>query len=272
MSLCLVVGNGTIARHLKNLSDENFQFESTQRRNRLQPNYVDLSVPSSLWNIDFSRFSYAFIAAGIGGEDLCKSQPELSFKVNVEGTTSLLNLLSANSCKSIFISSSYVNSFDSNSEEQVNLFPYTYQKWLVEQRIFHNFPNTIVFRPGRVISKEHPFIKELTEKSVTGRTMSVFSDYPISLSSLLNLGRITRKLLKNDFSGAFNLVSDKPVTYFELAESWCDIRGVPSSFLQKVSYPGVKRSIEISHELSAHDLARIGEIPETLGDILHSLI
>ena len=272
MSICLVVGNGTIARHLKTLSDENYQFESTQRRNRLQPNYVDLGVPVSSWNIDFSRFSHVLIAAGIGGEDLCRSKPELSFKINVEGTISILNLMSENSCKPIFFSSSYINSFNPNSEEQVNLFPYTFQKWLVEQEIFSNYPNAIVFRPGKVISTELPFMREIIERAVNGHPMSVFSNYYISSTSLFNLGRITKKLLKNDASGPFNLVSEKPISYFELAEGWCDILGIPSSFLQKVTYSGVKRNIEVSHKLSAHDLARIGEVPETLDDILHSII
>lgn len=272
MKRILIIGNGLIGSYLRSLYNDDFEVASSQRGNCREEHYIDLSVPPSTWNVDFSCFNYVLIAAGIGGEDLCRVNPELSFRTNVEGTVSLLELLSSTSCKPIFFSSTYVNSFTSKSTDQIELFPYTYQKWLVEQEIFHSFPQAIVFRPGKVLSPTQTFIQQLNSNSKIGNLMPVFSDYFISPTSLLNLGRVVKKLLETDFSGPFNLVSDKPTSYFNLARDWCLLKGISANFLREVSYSGVKRDIEISHNISANDLAKISEIPETLEAILHSII
>lgn len=272
MKRILIIGNGLIGSYLRSLYNDHFEVASSQKGNSMKEHYIDLSISPSAWNVDFSFFNYVLIAAGIGGEDLCRVNPELSYRTNVEGTISLLELLSSTSCKPIFFSSTYVNTFNSKSMDQKELFPYTHQKWLVEQEIFRSFPRAIIFRPGKVLSPTQIFIKELNSNSKIGNLMPVFSNYFISPTSLLNLGRVVQKLLETDFSGPFNLVSNRPISYAALAKEWCRMKGVSTNFLLEVSYSGIKRDIEISHIISADDLAKIDETPETLEAILNSII
>lgn len=268
----LVVGQGFIGRSLSSLSLADFKFDFTQRLDASSRNYLDLSLPLETSNIDFSDFDQMIIAAGISGEEACRNQPELSFKINVTNTIELISQAVKSGIKIGFISSTYVNSFQNLSPLDSQHFPYTYQKSIVEDYIQQLSVPFLIFRPGRVIHKELDLLHDLERNLLKNTLVEVFDDNYFSPISLDKLKFAIGKLLNQHFTGIFNLVGQKPITSFELASAWCVARGFNSRLLIPRKSYQLQRDLNTSHLLAIEDLRTIGDSPESFEDLIQTIL
>jgi len=268
----LVVGQGLIGRSLSNLSLAEFRFDFTQRVDASSRNYLDLSLPLETSNINFSDFDQMIIAAGIMGEEACRNQPELSFKINVTNTIELISHAVKFEIEIGFISSTYVSIFQNSSLLDRKHFPYTYQKSIVEHYIQQLSVPFLILRPGRVIHKKLRFLHDLETNLLKNTLVEVFDDNYFSPISLNKLKLVTSKLLDQHFTGIFNLVGQKPITNFELASAWCVARGLNSELLiPRKSYQS-QRDLNTSHSLALEDLRTIGDLPESFEDLIQTIL
>ena len=172
---------------------------------------LDLAQPES-WSPDIlDGVSHCLIFAGSAKPDACAQDPQGSHKVNVDGTSRLLELCAAKSVVPVFLSSEQVYGVYAGVADELSLTApvtvYGRQKLQIEQNIVAQFSHFLVLRLSRV-EYSHAAKSSLISDSATKLKNGVRTfayDQMVSLLHIDDLAAMVEGLMAHGVSGVFNM-------------------------------------------------------------------
>jgi dTDP-4-dehydrorhamnose reductase len=188
---------------------------------------LDLSRPLDAWQIP--AVDCAFLCAALTSTAACESNPALSHRINVEAQVAIAERLNAVGTRVVFLSTSMV--FDGSrplrlaNERTCPTSVYGAHKAEAEWRMRRLGDRVSVLRLTKVLTSEHPLLRDWRSAMHQGREIHPFSDVvlaPVGIEQVLE----ALVLLANEREGnIFQLSGERDVSYAQLATALgCDPR------------------------------------------------
>jgi dTDP-4-dehydrorhamnose reductase len=188
---------------------------------------LDLSRPLGAWQIP--AVDCAFLCAALTSTAACESNPTLSRRINVEAPVAIAERLNAVGTRVVFLSTSMV--FDGTRplrlahERTCPTSVYGAHKAEAEWRMRRLGDRVSVLRLTKVLTSEHPLLRDWRSAMHQGREIHPFSDVvlaPVGIEQVLE----ALVLLANEREGnIFQLSGERDVSYAQLATALgCDPR------------------------------------------------
>lgn len=223
----LIIGaSGYIGKNIYNSFSKNEKVIGTYHKNWKEGLiYFNLENPNlENLDIDLKSVSYALICSSITKPDDCKKNEDNSYKVNVEGTTKLIQQLFQKRIVPVFFSSEYV--FDGkkgNYTESDKTAPntiYGIQKKEIENLLLQTKKESLILRLSKVFGLERGDGTILTStidqlkrnEKIKCATDQIFS--PIYIWDLVNALELA---LDKKLNGLYNLASPEHFSRYELS-------------------------------------------------------
>ena len=179
---------------------------------------------------------------GLTSVEACESNPIEAFRLN-----SLLPGIIANACnftntKLIHISTDHL--FDNQNilyseEDEVRLLNvYAKSKYEGELEVLTNCQTSIICRTnffGYGPSHKNSFSEWIEESAKNKQKIMLFNDVFFTPVSGKNLAFYAHQLIENNFSGIFNISSNKKISKFEFGKLLCKKLNIPSHSILPVS-------------------------------------
>jgi len=173
----------------------------------------DLSEPN-LESIDVSDVKYAVITSAITSVGECYKYPERSYKINVEGTKSLIKQLWKRGIFPIWFSSDYVfdgNKGNYNETDETNPCNiYGEHKKEVEDFFLSSGKDFLILRTCKLYSvkeKDDSIIWEIARKLKNDKEIYCFSDQIMSFTDVRDLVRCLDLMIEKSLRGLYNVVA-----------------------------------------------------------------
>jgi nucleoside-diphosphate-sugar epimerase len=217
--------NGKIGRYLSATLSQRVQVQRvTSTPSQLGDIYCDLKDPDisfcqKMTEEDFFLFFGAMATSRIGVEN-----PELTYKINVEGTGKLIEAILAQNVRVVFCSSVSVYGPGDvklfKEEDPINSTKaYILSKVKIEKRFEAN-DNFKIIRPSIVISGNVSFIRYLRYCANTNGMAVVYSGWYFNPISVQDLTEITYEIIKRweEAPKVMNICGDEFISKEEMAQ------------------------------------------------------
>lgn len=161
----------------------------------------------------------AYICAAISKLDDCEKNPETAYRVNVEGTSALIERLQARGTFCVFLSSNHV--FDGTKPQRAPddalcpLNEYGRQKAATERAA--RAAGAAVLRLTKVIVKGDPRIRAWHEALQKGNKVTAFDDIFLSPVTLDNVLAAMLDIGTSRAPGIYQISGNEDFSYFDLA-------------------------------------------------------
>ncbi len=199
--------------------------------------YLDLLEDISRWKCP-AAVGTAVICAGITSIEACRRDPVSSTRVNVEGTSKLIEKLVAGGVLVIYLSSDKV--FEGSvpyrmaDDKPCPVTEYGRQKAEAELRVSQWGGSVAIVRLTKVLSSGISLFSEWVESLKKGRTIHPFSNMvmaPIPLSFAVSVLRLVEERC---LSGIIQVSGGYDVSYAQAAYRAAKLLGVDSRLVQSV--------------------------------------
>lgn len=223
----LIVGSSSTIGNALSLAciDNKISVLSTTRR--LDPSHkntihLDLSHPSTTWQLSELEPKAAVICAGITSQRACEDHFNETYAINVKATIELASRLVSVGAFVVFLSSNLVFDGDlpmvSPSDSVCPKTAYGRQKAEVEQYLLGLFPDSIsVIRFGKIMHRHYPLICDWVSNLRSNSPISPFYDMyvaPLYIDGPLNL---IQKVLECRRPGIIHFSATYDVSYAQIA-------------------------------------------------------
>ena len=241
MSQLVVGGDGTIGRALaRSLAADAVPFLSTTRRQGLagpdRP-YLDLGDEPSMWKLP-PDVSVVYICAGETQRQVCQSEPERTWAINVVNTLALARHYLDQGATVLLPSSNQV--FDGEAAEQPaasDTCPRTEvgrQSVAAERGILAHPGTSAVVRLSKVVESSVPLLSGWVRALRHGIEVTAFSDLVMAPIPVSLVVRVFRAVADKRATGVFQLSGDRDVAFSDVA-AWLAHRiGAPASLVRAV--------------------------------------
>ncbi len=214
--------------------------------------YFDLEkqhFPSSSF-LKKTKASYAIISAAVSKINVCEKDKETTYKINVDGTLKIIELLTKNKIIPIWFSSDYVfdgktGNYDENSKTNP-LTEYGKQKEIVEKEIPKiTNGNHIIIRPGRVYSTN---LEDITIFSEIMNVLKNKTNYKAAIDQIFSLTYIDDliigidKLQQLNAKGLFHICSSQSINRYYMISLLAKTFSLDNSFVKKISLDELNES------------------------------
>lgn len=179
--------------------------------------------------------------AAIANIAFCESKPELSYKVNVQGTRNLVELAKQCRAKLVYLSTDAV--YDGKrgnyleSDEPFPLNQYGRTKLKGEQCCYGMVPDSLIVRFNTfgkyLFSQKKSFAENIAESLQEGREYSAFADVVFAPLYVKELVRIVLALIEKEVGGVYHVVGSDILTKYQFALKVAEIFGCDSSLVKK---------------------------------------
>jgi cupin fold WbuC family metalloprotein len=219
----LVIGadgtiGGSIKKELQGIGSD--FFETTRQVDTVEGNRLGLDLMNAVksWKIP-KGLQVSFFCAGVVKISDCEEAPEVTHKVNVENTLTLIRRLLDAGSTVVYFSSVLVSDIKikSSGQEDQQTNEYGHQKGEVEKILLGWNEDVIILRMTKVLFPEMPLIKEWITSLKNGIAIHPFSNItmaPISINYLLDTLFI---ILESGSRGVFELSGDSDISYADAA-------------------------------------------------------
>ncbi len=179
------------------------------------------SAPQSL---PYSQVEYAVIFSAVSKIDICKSHPELSRKINIEGVRSLLMKLKEKKVFPIYVSSDSVypginGDYGETSEgPAVNI--YGGHRREIEKFIQDHFQRYCILRFSKVVGyddKKSDLLSDLYRRITAGEVLKLVRDQKFQIVSLSDMAVVIEQVAQKNMTGIYNIAAPETVSRKELA-------------------------------------------------------
>ncbi|MFZ5801457.1 MAG: dTDP-4-dehydrorhamnose reductase [Candidatus Omnitrophota bacterium] len=181
------------------------------------------------------------LAAAFTNVDLCESEKEKAYRINVEGCRNVAELCQRNSAKMVFFSSEYV--FDGKngpySEEDIphpiNVYG---QTKLEAEKIVAGLPEHLIIRTTVIYGKERMgknFAFRLVNSLRQGILVKVPNDQISSPTYAPDLARAVGELVKKEKLGIYNVVGSEVISRYDFALRVAEVFGLNKDLLIPVT-------------------------------------
>jgi dTDP-4-dehydrorhamnose reductase len=187
------------------------------------PDLKSLSSGLSMKGMSLKDFTHAVICSSVTEMDLCKTEPEKTYAINVTGTKKLISQLFDTGIIPVFISTDYV--FDgsrgnySEEDERKPVLAYGKHKKEVEDYLMGSGKNYLIVRSAKLydITGDDKVITGLTSDLKAGKQLSMATDQILSPTYVRDVCRAIEILIDRNITGCYNVCSDKAISRYELA-------------------------------------------------------
>ena len=258
----LIIGaSGYMGHHLYNQLSKKHPVQGTYASNPFPGGiYFDL-INSNPKTLPLAKAEYAVIFSAVSKIDLCKSHPELSRKINVEGIQNLLIELKRCGVSPIYASSDGVYpGIDGNYEEtrqEPAVHMYGEQKREVEYFIQKHFQKYCILRFSKVVGydeKKSDLLSDLYDKLITGSVLKLVRGQKFQVVSLPDMVAVIEQVVKKNMTGVFNIATPETISRKDLAERLTNLLAIQNLEIQElpVSYFNFadKRAINSSMKIN----------------------
>ena len=258
----LIIGaSGYMGHHLYNQLSKKHPVQGTYASNPFPGGiHFDL-INSNPKTLPLAKAEYAVIFSAVSKIDLCKSHPELSRKINVEGIQNLLIELKRCGVSPIYASSDGVYpSIHGNYEETCQepaVHMYGEQKREVEYFIQKHFQKYCILRFSKVVGydeKKSDLLSDLYDKLITGSVLKLVRGQKFQVVSLPDMVAVIEQVVKKNMTGVFNIATPETISRKDLAERLANLLAIQNLEIQElpVSYFNFadKRAINSSMKIN----------------------
>jgi dTDP-4-dehydrorhamnose reductase len=234
----LIIGKESlIGRAISQIADEKHISSVGTSRRLGEQWFVDLSMPSSSWQIP-PQATTAIICAACTKLSDCEANPDESRAINVTATVELARRLTAQECRVVFLSTNQVFSpnLSAPPDESTPVSPaneYGRQKAEAEAAILALSPKNIVIRLTKVVSSNDGIFSGWKKKLFVGETIEAYENL---YCSPIPLQKVSEKILEialNDPGGVFHVGSKEAFSYYELGQIFVSLLKIDSSLIKK---------------------------------------
>lgn len=240
--MLLIIGKESlIGRAISQIADEkHISWVGTSRLPGEQW-FVDLSMPSSSWQIP-PQATTAIICAACTKLSDCEANPDQSRAINVTATVELARRLKAQGCRVVFLSTNQV--FGPNPsvppDESTPVSPaneYGRQKAEAEAAILALSPKNIVIRLTKVIHDTSNLFQDWLSKFAKNEPIGAYDNLWLApVSSALAANTILQICL-SEKAGIFHISSSDSIAYKDLAKMLASIQGADTNLVQAMRAP-----------------------------------
>jgi len=234
MKILITGGTGFLGAKLMTVLSKDYEVGGTcltkKERNCV---YLDITNENQVNSILTQlRPDIVIHTVAISAPDLCESEKEKAWKVNVEGTKNVVDACKANGCKLVYISTDYVfdgekgNYTEDDEPKPVNYYGLT--KLEGERLIQNNLANYLILRLpifyGFNDEEDRPsFVTKIVDELRNGRKVYLDDNqirYPVWID---DVALVTNELIKRDAQGIYHFSGKKTVTKFQWALKIADV-------------------------------------------------
>lgn len=198
--------------------------------------------------------------AAIVSVDACEKNPELAYKLHVEGTRNIVNACKNSNCKIIYISTDYI--FDGKKgmyKETDKAMPINYYgKTKLEGESLVDLSKDAVIRTSifgwNAVKEKKSFSTWIHDELSNGRKVEMFTDQIKSLILVNDLAAVLRDIIERKISGILNITSTDAVSKYEFALKMAEAFGFDKGLVKPIKnkdFPGFeKRPFDVSLDVS----------------------
>ena len=253
LSFLIFGASGYMGHHLYMQLSKKYPVYGTFSSNPF-PHGIHFDLINSNPNIlPFSKVRFAVIFSAVSKIDFCKSQPELSRKINVEGIQSLLLELKQWGIFPIYASSDGVypgiNGDYVETCQEPAIHIYGEHRREIEIFIQKHFQEYCILRFSKVVGydeKKSDLLSDLHEKIITGMVLKLVRNQKFQVISLADMVAVIEQVAQQEMTGIFNIATPETVSRKELAVRLAnllaiknlEIHELPVSYFNFVSWLG----------------------------------
>lgn len=257
-----VIGaNGFIGNFLFNYYKKYYPDIGGSSSNGAEPlKLLNLSNPDiRMLELNKNGYKDVVICAGITKIKACETEPDWTWKINVEGVLRIVEQLHNDNLKPIYLSSDYVfDGLEGNYTDDSPIAPvnnYGKQKAAVENAIPEICgDNYCVLRLSKVYSLnkgDGTLLDELASQIASGAEVRAASDQVFCPTLIDDLVMIINKLQISGAAGLFNVCAPFAISRYELAKELAGRMGDDClSKVKKISVDNLNESFKRPHNTS----------------------
>jgi dTDP-4-dehydrorhamnose reductase len=282
LSFLIIGASGYMGHHLFGQLVKRYPVFGTFANNPFPDGlHFDL-INSNPQNLPLSQVEYAVIFSAVSKIDNCKSHPELSRKINIEGVQNLLMELRERGVFPIYASSDGVYPGIDGDYGETCEGPATHvygeHRREIEGFIQEHFEQFCILRFSKVVGyddKKSDLLSDLYGKIITEKKIKLVKDQKFQIVSLSDMVAVIEQVSQKKMTGVFNIATPETVSRKELAMRLAtlllienlDIEEVPVSYFDFTDKRAVNPSMKINRFLKASGFA-FKSVDEILRDFL----
>ena len=281
-SFIITGASGYMGLHLLKALSEKYSVKGTYA-NRPFPTGIQFDLMSSdPQTLPLSGVNYAVIFSAVSKIDFCKTNPELSRKINVSGVQKLLHELKRRRIFPIYASSDGVYpGIKGNYVETSKGLPihaYGEHRREVEQFVINNFKKYCILRFSKVVGfdkNRSDLLSDLYQNLIHGKVLKLIENQKFQVVSLNDMVSVIIKVAQKKITGLYNVATPEVVSRKELAERMAkrlgiidyQIEEVPISYFNFAEKRATNPSMKIDRFIATTGL-KFQAIDEILNDFL----
>lgn len=234
-------------------------------------------------SLPLEGYKFAILAGGISNPRKCEDSPESSYKINVENTLFLCELLLEKKITPILLSSGYVFDGEKGSYLEDDLYSpvnvYGSQKVDLEKEAMKRFGNDcLILRIAKVFGHtrgDETLIDEIVSSLVQGKAICAASDQVLSPISVTDLILAVHALQVNQCRGIYHIGGLESISRYELAIKIASHLNVDRTLVNEISLDQIqsgfkrpKKSDLISQKFSKHTNMKITSLEFSINEII----
>ena len=241
--------------------------------------FLDLAAPD-LPALDGTPWQTAVVCAAITSMQACEADPDLSWRVNVDGTLAVMRRLAEQGTAMVFVSSSQV--FDGETPMPAEDAPtapknaYGRQKLAVEQAIAREGLPAAILRVSKVLADRPVGVfKGWSETLARGQPVVAASNMALSPIMVADVAEAARRLADGGLHGTWHLGASDQIGYDAAALLMAERLGLPPGLVRanqvtEAEVPGMYRHRHVAMDCRKIEAA-LGMPIRSSRDILETL-
>lgn len=280
----VVGGDGLVGSHLACLAEEtSAQIILTTRRKDVGGGRLFADLESgNIADVIAAKADVVFLCAAMTSMQVCRENPELSYRINVTGTVDLASQLVKQGVFVVFLSSNTVfNGSTERPDEHESYAPvteYGRQKVNAERQLMA-IPGAeeriAIVRLSKVISLHTGMAAEFLRRFQAGDSCQAFEDLKMSPISLGYVSSALLAIASRKLSGIFHLSGAEEISYADFAHRLAIHVGARPELVRAVSSRSAGVEVLFNPEFSALGMGRtsalLGILPEPTERLLEEI-
>jgi len=193
-------------------------------------------------------------AAGWKNINDCEKNPDMTWKVNAEGTRQIAEACGAEDVRVLYLSTDYVFAGTqggySEADETRPATVYGRSKLAGEKAVAGLAPNYAICRASGVYGPNANFTTWLRGELANGRTVEVFTDAANSPTYIGNLAEMIRTVLERKLQGVFHTAGSERSTRYEFARQVAEAFGFDTALIRPTTRAAQKQRTVLAADCS----------------------
>lgn len=266
MKVLITGGSGLLGSALSLYFKDYFETVSTYTKHKINIDecetiYLDITdAKNTAHIIENIRPQIIIHTAALVGVNYCEKEPELAFKINVEGTRNIVEAAKKTNSKIIYVSTDYI--FDgkqgrySEKDDPNPISYYGTTKLEGEKAIDTN--NDAIIRTSiygwNIVKERQSFSTWVVNELSSNRQINIFTDQYNSMMLANNCAEALKEIIDKNLNGILNIASSARISRYNFAVKIADVFNLDHRLISPVKNNEVsgheKRPQDVSLDIS----------------------